>query len=79
MQITRYNFTIEGISQWADASYKICEETDQSVWFSPGGDKGCVQSEALNDIGVFNKVTLDLHYHVGGYLAVLKCAPAKRV
>lgn len=73
MHITADSAIFDGIP-FVAGTYKICQNEDQTLWFSPSGSKDhCAGNDQFNDLGVFNKVTGKLSYHVGDFLAILQC------
>jgi hypothetical protein len=61
-------------------TYKICRNDDQSLWFSPsGGEESCADKDIFDDMGVMNKVSGKVVYHVGDFLAILNCKPARKM
>ena len=68
--MTNAEVAVEGIPYMA-GSYKICEESDQLIWFSPS--EYCAGNDIANDLGVFNKISGDIRYHVGDALFILSC------
>ena len=79
MHITADNVTVDGIP-WVSSTYLICQDSDQSLWFSLGGSKDhCAGNDLFNDLGAFNKVTGKLNYHVGDFLAILQCKKSKKL
>ena len=74
IRVNGTTFVIEGNSHWVSGVYRACAKTEDSIWFSPsGGPQYCNKNDQFQDLGVFNKVTGDLRYHVGDYLAVMTC------
>ena len=72
MHITADRVIIDGIP-WGVGTWQICQNDDQTLWFSPSGSKDCVAKDEMNNLGVFNKVTGRLRYHDGDFLAILQC------
>ena len=67
---------VEGIP-WMLGDYKICENSDQVILFSPGCFPG--EPDKLHDFGILNKVTGDVRYHVGDSLFILNCRKAAKI
>lgn len=67
---------VEGIP-WMLGKYKICENSDQVILFSPACDQS--DPDKFRDLGILNKVTGDVRYHVGESLFILKCRKAEKV
>jgi hypothetical protein len=79
MHITADSVIVDGIS-FVASTYKICQNSDQSLGFSPSGAKDyCVGNDLFNDLGMFNKVTGKLSYHAGDFLAILQCKNVKKL
>lgn len=79
MEITAENVTIDGIP-FVAGSYRICQNDDQILWFSPSGSRTeCAANDTFGDLGAFNKINGTVHYHVGDFLAVLRCTPSKKL
>ena len=73
MHITADSVIVDGIP-FVASTYKICQNDDQTLWFSPSGSKDyCAGNDQMSDLGVFNKVTGRLRYHGGDFLAILQC------
>lgn len=79
MQITADSVIVDGIPYVA-STYKICQNDDQNISFSPSGSKDyCAGNDLFKDLGVFNKVTGKLSYHVGDFLAILQCKKTSKL
>jgi hypothetical protein len=79
MRLSRSAVTVESIPFVSD-TYKICQTTDQTLWFSPSGSaEFCAGNDKFNDLGTFNKITGIFRYHAGEFLAILECKLADRL
>ena len=84
MQITADKVIVDGIP-FVASTYEICQNNDQMLWFSPSVSKDfvgmdpCPSNDEVNDLGVFNKVSGKLKYHVGDFLAVLQCKKVNKL
>jgi hypothetical protein len=67
---------VEGIP-WMMGEYKLCENSDQVILFSPACDRS--NPDRFTNLGILNKVTGDVRYHVGESLFILKCRKAIKV
>ena len=77
VSIDSKHISIQG-SQWITSMYEICQNTDQTLVFSPGCSK-YLAPDAMHDSGTFNKVTGVLRYHMGDILYILQCHKVKKV
>jgi hypothetical protein len=79
IHVSTNEVVVEGIPLM-DYKYKICQNGDQALWFSPTGISSfCAGNDAGNDLGVLNKVTGDVRYHVGDVLFILNCKKAAKI
>lgn len=76
ISVSAKQIDVEGISLMSGA-YNICQSSDQSLMFSPACYPG--EPDKFKDLGVLNKVTGSVRYHVGDALFILKCHKAKKV
>lgn len=67
---------VEGIPGMM-GEYEICENSDQTIVFSPACYPGA--PDKFGDLGILNKVTGDVRYHVGESLFVLSCRKATKL
>ena len=79
MLISSNSVTIEGIPYLATKEL-ICENTDQTLWFNPSGTKtNCSGNDIFRHLGVFNKTTGALNFHIGDVVAILQCKSSKKL
>lgn len=71
---------VEGIP-WMTGEYKICENSDQLIVFTPTHSQSCDPgiSDKVHNFGILNKVTGDIRYNYGELLFILKCRKATKV
>jgi hypothetical protein len=64
---------VDGVPLMA-GDYKICQSSDQALWFSPSDTSYfCGNSDVLDNLGVFNRATGELRYHDGDALFIVTC------
>lgn len=84
MQITADKVIVDGIP-FVTSTYQICQNDNQSLWFSPSGSKDyaligpCPSNDIASDLGVFNKVSGKFKYHVGDFIAILQCKKVNKL
>ncbi len=79
LHVSTNEIVVEGIPFMA-GKYKICQNADQALWFSPTGSSSfCAGNDTFNDLGVLNKVTGEVRYHVGDALFILNCKKAAKI
>jgi hypothetical protein len=76
ISVSAKQIEVEGIPLMS-GTYDICQSSDQSLTFAPACYPG--ESDKFGDLGVLNKVTGKVHYHVGDALFILDCRKGEKV
>lgn len=76
ISVSAKQIEVEGIPLMS-GTYDICQNSDQSLLFSPACYPG--EPDKFKDLGVLNKVTGIVRYHVGDVLFILTCPKAEKV
>ena len=81
IRINGANVEIVGVPYLsAGPPYKVCHDSDQELWFSPSGIPDfCAHNDQFDDLGVLNKVTGEVRYHMGEMLYVMNCKRAEKL
>ncbi len=76
ISVSAKQLEVEGIPLMS-GTYDICQSSDQSLLFAPACYPG--DPDKFGDLGVLNKVTGTVRYHVGDALFILNCRKAEKV